>query len=103
MTERFEHKQVNLAIQVLPSSISKHPYDIVDEAIKIIAESGFKYRVTPFETVMEGPYGELMEVVKRVHETCYFHGAESMMCYLKIQSNGEREVTIEDKMAKYDN
>lgn len=102
MADKFEDKQVNLAIQVLPSSTSKHPYDIVDEAIKIIHQSGFKYRVTPFETVLEGPYWQLMEVVKKVHEACYLQGAESMMCYLKIQSNAQKQVTIEDKMGKYE-
>ena len=102
MTNDFNNKQVNLAIQVLPTSSFKHPYDIVDEAIKIIDKSGFKYRVTPFETVIEGPYGKLMEVVKQVQEACYNAGAENMMCYLKIQSSSQKEVTIEDKMAKYD-
>ena len=92
---------VNIALQILPASKYKHPYALVDEAIKIIANSGLKYRVTPFETVMEGTYDEIMAVVKEAQEACYAAGADSLMTYLKIQSSTE-QVHIEDKMAKYE-
>ena len=97
----FGKKQVNVAVQVLPSSTTKDVYAIVDEAIKIIDQSGVKYVVTPFETVMEGEYDTLMGIVKRIQETCYLHNTDNMMCYVKIQSSANRKVTIEDKIAKY--
>ena len=95
-------KQVNVAVQVLPSSRSADPYSIVDEAIAIIHNSGIPYRITPFETVMEGEYDRLMEIVKQVQLACYKAGADSIMCYVKIQSNMSADVTISDKMGKYD-
>ena len=94
--------QVNVALQVLPSSKSKHPYDIVDKAIEIIKESGIRYRVCPFETVMEGNYDDIMAVIKKVQLACLEYGAESMISFIKIQINKEKDVTIEDKTAKYD-
>ena len=94
-------KTVNIALQVLPSSKMIHPYALVDKAIEVIANSGLKYKVTPFETVMEGTYDEIMEVVKRAQNACYEAGADSMMTYIKIQSS-KGDVTIEDKMAKYE-
>jgi uncharacterized protein (TIGR00106 family) len=92
---------VNIALQIIPSSTEVHPYTIVDKAISIIAESGIKYRVTPFETVMEGSYDEIMQVVKRAQEACYEAGAENLMTYIKIQSSSV-DVHIEDKMEKYE-
>lgn len=92
---------VNIALQILPASKDKHPYALVDEAIKIIENSGLKYRVTPFETVMEGSYDKIMAVVKQAQEACYTAGADSLMTYLKIQTSKE-DVHIEDKMEKYD-
>jgi len=68
----------------------------------VIAASGLKYRVTPFETVMEGTYDEVMEVVKKAQQACYDAGAESMMTYIKIQSSKDADVRIEDKMEKYE-
>ncbi len=93
---------VNIALQILPTSKTVHPYSIVDAAIAVIAASGLKYRVTPFETVMEGNYDRIMEVVKLAQQACYDAGAESLMTYLKIQSNGNGDVNIEDKMGKYE-
>ncbi|MBP8966784.1 MAG: MTH1187 family thiamine-binding protein [Paludibacteraceae bacterium] len=96
------NKIVNIALQILPSSATIHPYKLVDKAIEVIAASGLKYRVTPFETVMEGTYDEVMEVVKKAQQACYDAGAESMMTYIKIQSSKDADVRIEDKMEKYD-
>lgn len=92
---------VNIALQILPTSKDIHPYAIVDEAIKVIDNSGLLYRVTPFETVMEGAYDEIMDVIKKAQEACYNAGAESLMTYIKIQSSFS-DVHIDDKMCKYE-
>jgi len=94
-------KIVNIALQVLPSSTTIHPYTLVDKAIEVIAASGLRYQVTPFETVMEGTYDEIMKVIKQAQEACYKAGAESMMTYIKIQSS-KKDVSIDDKMEKYE-
>ena len=67
----------------------------------MIASSGLRYKVTPFETVMEGNYEEIMNVVKLAQEACYTAGAESLMTYIKIQSS-TNDVSIDDKMEKYE-
>lgn len=87
-------KTVNIALQILPTALDIHPYTLVDKAIEIIAGSGLKFRVTPFETVMEGSYDEIMEVVKHAQQACYDAGAGSLMTYIKIQSSRE-DVMIE--------
>ncbi|HEY5592437.1 MAG TPA: thiamine-binding protein [Paludibacter sp.] len=94
-------KTVNIALQILPSSKTIHPYKLVDKAIEVIAASGLRYKVTPFETVLEGSYDEIMKVVKQAQEACYAAGAESLMTYIKIQSS-TADVSIDDKMEKYE-
>lgn len=98
----MKNKVVNVAVQVLPVARDKNSYVLVDEAIALIARSGVSYRVTPFETVMEGTYERLMEVVEEVQAACYKASADTLMCYVKIQSRAEGEVRILDKMEKYD-
>lgn len=93
---------VNIAVQVLPKSKTKEAYDLVDEAIKVIQESGLKHRVCPFETVIEGPYSEIMGVVEKLQLKCFESGADELLVYIKIQNRKNNKVTIEDKMAKYD-
>ena len=95
-------KTVNVAIQVLPFTDPSKTYSMVDKAIEVIEKSGLKYRVTPFETVIEGEYSQVMEVVMEAQEACYEAGAESLLCNLKIQSHSISEVSIEDKTGKYD-
>jgi uncharacterized protein (TIGR00106 family) len=92
---------VNIALQILPSSKTIHPYLLVDKAIEVIAESGLRYKVTPFETVMEGTYAEIMAVVEKAQQACYEAGADSLMTYVKIQTS-KTDVSIDDKIGKYE-
>ena len=92
---------VNIALQVLPKSKTKETYDLVDDAIKVIQDSGLKYQVCPFETAIEGPYDEIMRLVEKVQETCFNSGADELLVYIKIQNRKEGDVTIEEKMKKY--
>lgn len=101
-TNNFLNHIVNVAVQVLPMAAGLDTYLVVDQAINVIKESGVLYRVTPFETVMEGPYDELMKVVKDVQFVCYKEGASQVLCYVKIQSKANSDVTIMDKMLKYE-
>jgi uncharacterized protein (TIGR00106 family) len=96
------NKKVNIAIQVLPRSCSKGTYELVDIAIELIQKSGLDYRVCPFETVVEGYYDEVMQLVKDIHEAVYLGGAEEIITNLKIQTRHNQDVYIEDKMSKYE-
>jgi len=93
---------INLAIQVLPKSDVKGTYELVDIAIEQIQNSGLKYRVCPFETVIEGNYDEVMQLVKSVHEAVYAGGAIEIITNIKMQTRYNQDVYIEDKMSKYD-
>lgn len=95
-------KIINLALQVLPQADDKATYDLVDCAIAEIQASGLKYKVCPFETVIEGEYDEVMALVKRVHEVLEKNGTKKLMTYIKIQTVFQEDVRIEDKMHKYE-
>lgn len=95
------NKMINVAIQVLPRSAKIGSYDLVDKAIEAIQNSGLKYQVCPFETVVEGYYDEIMALIKEVHEVIYANGADEMITYIKIQTHYNQDVYIEDKMNKY--
>lgn len=95
-------KKVNLAIQVLPKSKHLETYDLVDVAIDTIHRSGIKYRVCPFETVLEGTYEYVMQVVADVRTACFEAGADELLINMKLQEHREQDVSIEDKTGKYD-
>jgi len=94
-------RKVNVALQVLPRSSTKDTYELVDKAIEIIETSGIKHTVCPFETVMEGNYNKIREVIDRALQACMDEGAEEMLAFVKIQINKNDDVTIEEKTGKY--
>ena len=97
----MEENKINLALQVLPQAEGKNSYDLVDVAIKLIEESGLTYQVCPFETVIEGKFDELMALVRRIHQELEKNGTQKLMTYMKLQTVFQTDVTIQDKMQKY--
>jgi uncharacterized protein YqgV (UPF0045/DUF77 family) len=94
---------VNIAIQVLPLGIPKvEAYRIVDAAIRSIQSSGLSYRVCPFETVIEGPYSEVVKLLDDVQLACEAAGAEEVIINMKLQCSFIKDVSIEDKMEQYE-
>jgi uncharacterized protein YqgV (UPF0045/DUF77 family) len=93
--------KINVAIQVLPEADGKIKYELVDAAIEAIQSTGFNYRVCPFETVLECTFEELPELLEKVHEACNIAGTDRMLTNLKIQVDFHKNVTIGDKMEKY--
>ena len=96
------NNKINIAVQVLPHSATKGTYELVDVAIELIQKSGLKYRVCPFETVIEGYYDEVMNLVKDIQEAVYAAGADEMITNMKIQTRNNQDVFIDDKMHKYE-
>jgi len=76
---------INASIQIVPVVTDKHPYEWVDEAIAVIQRSGINYEVTPFATVLEGTYDQVMNVIHAVNEYLYGRGCEEWISNLQIQ------------------
>lgn len=93
--------KINLAIQIIPKSSTVDMYKLIDKAIETIGNSGLKYLVCPFETVIEGEYDAVMEVVKRAQDVCLASGADEVIVNLKIHRSGSRDLEFEDKIEKY--
>ncbi|MGD6857502.1 thiamine-binding protein [Bacillus infantis] len=90
-----------ISIQIIPKT--KNGEDVipyVDEAIKIIAESGVKYEVHPLETTMEGELEELFGIIARMNERMIEMGSKNVISQVKIlfQPDG---ITMDDLTDKY--
>ena len=96
-----EHK-MNAAIQHLPAGEKSEAYDIIDQAIEIIKQSGLKYKVCPFETVVEGEYSAVMELIRQIRDKSIEAGANDIIINLKLQFSANKDILIQDKISKYD-
>ena len=95
--------EASVAIQTLPEAANDEELiRIVDEVIAYIAGTGYNYYVGPFETTIEGPYDELMDIVKECQHIAVKAGAPSVAAYIKVSYRPEGEVlSIERKVAKH--
>ena len=93
----------SMAIQLLPKAEGNAEIvRIVDRVIEYIAGYGLNYFVGPFETVIEGDYDVLMEMLKGCQRIAVEAGAPSVMSYVKISYHPKDEgLSIEEKTAKY--
>jgi uncharacterized protein (TIGR00106 family) len=90
-----------ISIQIIPKT--KNGEDVipyVDEAIKIIAESGVKYEVHPLETTMEGELDELFRIISLMNERMIEMGSKNVISQVKILFQPEG-ITMDDLTDKY--
>lgn len=92
--------QVHVAIQIVPIS-KEHPYPIIDKAIEVIKRSGVDYRVGAMETVMQGDYRQLMNIVEKAQDACLNGGADEVVVTLKVHVKRDGDVSWEEKLEKY--
>lgn len=92
----LSHK-ITLGIQIIPKSKKIDTYELVDTAIDVISSSGIKHIITPFETVMEGNYDELMKVSEDAQQAVLDAGADECLVYYRIHYRKNEDVTFEEK------
>ncbi|MFY0804034.1 thiamine-binding protein [Peribacillus frigoritolerans] len=86
-----------ISIQIIPKGENVIP--MVDEAIKIIEESGVKYEVHPLETTMEGELSELFTVIEKMNVRMIEIGSPNVISQVKIlyQPSGITMDTLTEK------
>lgn len=93
---------VNLAIQILPLRMDKtDTYAAIDKAIACVKGSGLRYEVCPFETVIEGPYDKVMQLMNDMQDACYSNGVQELLVNMKLHRSIENDMAIDDKIGKY--
>ncbi len=92
---------INASIQIVPIVQDKHPYEWVDEAIAIIEQSGIKYEVGAFATVIEGNYDAVMNVINDVNEYLYSKGCHEWITNVQIQIRSKGDMTADEKTDKF--
>ena len=74
-----------VSIQIIPKT--KNGEDVipyVDEAIRIIDESGVKYEVHPLETTMEGELDLLLKIITDMNIRMIEIGSKNVISQVKI-------------------
>ena len=91
----------NIVIQVIPIKYTGDKYAIIDQAIEVVKVSGFNYLVTPFETVIEAKYSEAIDLLNKMKESCYRHGAEELIVNIRIHESNTKNIFMNEKTDKH--
>lgn len=75
-------------------SVSEH----VTACQREIQASGLKHQMHAYGTNIEGPWDEVMAVVKRCHEVVHSMGAPRITTTLKLGTRTDREQSMDDKV-----
>jgi len=92
--------QINAAIQLLPIGASDNKMAIIDEAISLIQKSGLKYKVCPFETVVEGSSADVYGLIRKIQENTLGQNCKELLLNIKIHA-ATRDLAFEEKLEKY--
>ncbi|NYE04727.1 uncharacterized protein (TIGR00106 family) [Bacillus niacini] len=90
-----------VSIQIIPKpSDGGDVIPYVDEAIRVIDESGVKYEVHPLETTMEGELSHLFSIIEKMNERMMEMGSKNVISQIKVlyQPTG---ITLETLTEKY--
>ena len=90
--------KASIALQVLPLSQGINRIAIIDQVITYLQAQSVTMVVTPFETVLEGEFDELMRILK---ETLEVAGQEADNVFANVKINIGEILSIDDKLEKY--
>ena len=91
--------KASIALQVLPLSQGVDRIAIIDQVIAYLQAQSVTMVVTPFETVLEGEFDELMRILKEALEVA---GQEVDNVFANVKINVGEMLSIEEKREKYD-
>ena len=90
--------KASIALQVLPLSQGIDRIAVIDKVIDYLQTQGVTMVVTPFETVLEGEFDELMRILKEAIEVAG-QGADNVFANVKI--NVGEILSIDEKLEKH--
>lgn len=90
--------KTSIALQILPLSQEVDRLPIIEKVIAYLQDQPVKQVVTPFETVLEGDWEELMVILKKAIELA---GSEADNVFANVKINYGQILSIEEKIEKY--
>ncbi|KMK76807.1 thiamine-binding protein [Alkalihalobacillus pseudalcaliphilus] len=83
-------------IQLLPNQKEDYTDGIIKNSLEVIEESGLRYVVGPLETVVEGDFDSVMNLLNDIQKKAVKSGAKELVTNVKIHYRSQG-VTFEDK------
>jgi uncharacterized protein (TIGR00106 family) len=86
-----------IEFSVVPLGAGASVSPVIARVLKIVMESGVRYKANPMGTVIEGEWGELMDLVKRCHDEALKNAAR-VVTSIKIDDYKEKGSRLDRKL-----
>ncbi len=71
----------------------------VKAVVEVVKKTpGIIYQVTPMATIVEGPLGEVLDLVKAVHEVPFKMGVQRVLTSVVIDDRRDKTITMASKV-----
>lgn len=90
--------KASIALQVLPLSQGIDRIAVIDRVIAYLQTQPVSLVVTPFETVLEGEFDELMRILKEALEVA---GKEADNVFANVKLNVGEILSTDEKLKNY--
>lgn len=90
--------KASIALQILPLSQEIDRIVVIDQVIAYLQAQEVTMVVTPFETVLEGEFDELMRILKEALEVA---GQKADNVFANVKINVGEILSIDEKLEKY--
>ena len=84
-------------ISFVPLGVGASLSPYVAQAVRLIRESGLKHEFHSMGTNVEGPWDEVMDLVKRCQDRILEMGAPRVSTSLKISARSDRAPSMDEK------
>ncbi len=99
MNERI----ISAAIQLVPIAERSQGFPLIDAAIERIAQSGLTYKVTAFETHIEGPFERIQQLIANLHDLHAQSAVHEVLLYVKYHMHNHENQYLSDKTKPFEN
>lgn len=90
--------KASIALQVLPLAQGIDRIAVIDQVLDYLQTQEVTMEVTPFETVLEGEFDELMRILKEALEVA---GQEADNIFANVKINVGEILSSDEKLEKY--
>lgn len=85
-------------VQVIPIGSGVSVRREVQRAHELLREAGLTVQLHAYGTNMEGELGQILDAVRRVHETLHAEGTVRLSTFLKLGTRSDKEPTLAGKL-----
>jgi uncharacterized protein (TIGR00106 family) len=85
-------------IQIVPLGEGVSVRDTVKRAHEMLRDSGLEVSLHAFGTNVEGELGDVLNAVKKLHETLHGEGTPRLTSSIKLGTRTDKEPSLSDKL-----